>query len=259
MSPTKRFLLGFFGFALAGWITGIVLFGSPGFSSKYLAQHHHDHEHYIEITKSDLYKRYLERPALNGPDRLDAHHAALLRGYIPFVEEYESRPAFQAEVHRIENLELYFEFFNPLLVILLVWRFGRKPLAGFLDAQIAALRERMDAAAAARIAAAARLEEANARVASLTEEQARVQADTAARLERELAELEAANKASLASMERELEERKQAELNRATQQLKKELVDAAMADVVRDLQAQRSPRNEERLLEAFLAGLERRA
>src|SRR5690606_19399390 len=136
MTPAKRFLLGFLAFALTGWLTGILLFGPPGLSSDYLAQYHHDHEHYVEIIKSDLYKRYVERPALHGPDQLDEHDAHLLSSYIPFAAAYEARPEFQAEQHRIHRLSLYFEFFNPLLVVVLVWRFARKPLANFFDGQI---------------------------------------------------------------------------------------------------------------------------
>lgn len=259
MSPAKRFLVGFLGFALLGWLTGIYLFGPPGLSSEYLAQYHHEHEHYVEITKSDIYKRYLERPALHGPAQLDEHNAALLQQYIPFVAEYEARPAFQAEQHRIHRLQLYFEFFNPLLVIVLVWRFARKPLAGFLDAQIAALRARLDEAAKAKADAVARMRDAQVRQSSLEAERERVREDTEARIARELAELEESNQASLRAMERELEERKQAELQQATLRLKRELVDTAIADIVRDLGQHPEAANDQHFLDQFLAGLERRA
>lgn len=259
MTPTKRFLLGFLGVALIGWLAGILLFGPPGLSAEYLAQYHHDHEHYVDITKSDLYKRYVERPALHGPEQLNEHDAHLLNSYLPFVEAYEARPEFQAEQHRIHRLGLYFEFFNPLLVVLLVWRFARKPLQGFLDGQIAALRTRLEEAAQARAEAAARLREAEVRQAGLEAERQQVREDTEARMQRELAELERSNQASLRAMERELEERKQAELDRATLNLKRELVDAAIAEVMQELQSKPDPAIHEHLLGQFLAGLERRA
>lgn len=260
MTPTKRFLLGFFAVAIAGWLAGVWLYGPPGMSREYLERFEHEHEHYIEVLKSDIYKRWAERPHLHGPEtHADPHDAHFLQEAIAFVERYEARPEFHAERERIHKYELFFEFFNPLLVVVLAWRFGRKPLLAFLDGQIAAVRARIEEAENARNAAEARLDAAARQMAALAAEQAALEEETKARIAREIAEAEEANRASTEAMERELEDRKLGERLAAERRLKTELVDAAIAQLSKDLTENPDPAAQRRLVGAFLGELERQA
>lgn len=260
MTPTKRFLLGFFGVAIAGWLAGVFLYGPPGMSAAYLDAFGEEHEHYVEVLKSDVYKLWAERPHLHGPETWsDPHEAAFLQEAIGFVERYEARPEFHAERERIHRYELFFEFFNPLLVVVLAWRFGRKPLLAFLDGQIAAVRTRIEEAESARAEAKARMDAAARQMASLADERKRLAEETEARIARELADTEAANQASREAMERELEDRKLGERLAAERRLKTELVDAAIAHLTHTIQSQSDPESQRRLVSDFLVELERRA
>ena len=52
MSPAKRFLLTFAIVSLVVWIGGNILMGPPGLSRPYLDEHKAEHDHYLEIIKS---------------------------------------------------------------------------------------------------------------------------------------------------------------------------------------------------------------
>ena len=80
-----------------------------------------------------------------------------------------------------------------------------------------------------------------------------------ARLARELTELETSNAASIDAMERELQGRKEGELHRATQRLKRELIDAAFTRLAETLQASPDPARQQKLLDELLNELDARA
>lgn len=222
----KRFLIKLAVVALAGWVAGNWLLGSPSLSKVYIADHRAEHEHYLEITKSDVYKRYTQRPHLFN---LDADPA--FRQRVEFVADYIKNDAFVEEQHRLELRSLFFDFFNAGLVVVLVLRLGRKPFLNFVDAQVAAIRERLNQAARSQKAAAARLAAAREKNARLHEQEMKVNAETEHRLERELADLASASHYSLGQHERDLAERKKAAEHAAELTVRRALVDQAIADL----------------------------
>ena len=257
MNPTKRFLLIFFGVALVGWIGGNVLLGPPGYTRAYLDENHQNHEHYIEITKHGYYKLYQQRPALHPVDGPDA--PAHFDEWVAFVEEYESNPAFHEELHRMHLYELFFDFWNAGLLVVLVWHFGRKPLLKFLDNSITELRERVEAAAHARKSAEERRRKAEAQMAQLNEEQARVAEETQARIERELAQLEEANELSLKTVGQELADRKARVYQGAEQRVKRELLNRALARLEKTYLEGYDSTLESAQFDRFIEGLEKGA
>jgi len=222
MTPGKRFLLILFAVAMIGWAAGNYLMGPPGFTSEYREANKHDHERYLQITKSDPYKRYAERPHLHGPDAPDA--PPTLAAEIAFVAEYTGRADYQAERRRQQWYELYFDFFNSGLVVALALYFGRRPLLGYIDGQIQAIRDRIDKAAHMRHEAEALTRTVQEQVRALPDEEHRIALETERRIEKELSELAEANHYSLGLMERELVDRKEQQWLNAKRRMQREMV-----------------------------------
>lgn len=257
MSPAKKFLLIFFGVALVVWIGANAVLGPPGYSRAYLDEYQTEHEHYLEITKSPYYKLYAERPALHPPDGEEAPHG--FAEQVAFVEHYESREAFAIEQHRMHRYELFFEFFNAGLVVVLIWRFGRRPLANLLDAKIADLRERIESAAHARKTAESRLRKAETQLSQIPEEQARVAEQTQERIKRELAQLEEANELTLKVLSQEMADRKDRIQQSGRTRVRRELVKLAVARIEADYREGWDSTREAAQFEQFIEGLEKGA
>ncbi len=257
MSPAKKFLIIFFGVALVIWIGANVALGPPGYSRAYLDQYQNEHEHYLEIIKSSYYKLYSERPHLHPVDGKDAPQG--FAHQVDFVKKYEGREAFIQEQHRRHLYELFFEFFNTGLVVVLIWRFGRKPLLNLLDSRIADLRERIESAAQARKAAEDRRRKAEMQISQIAEEKARVAEETRERIQRELGQLEEANELSLKLMGEELADRKDRIYQNARVQVKEELVKRAIARVEADYRERWDSAREAAQFEQFIEGVEKGA
>ena len=261
MSDTKRFLLIFFGVALVVWIGINAVLGPPGLSNAYLYGEDGEgglkteHDHYLNIIKSDPYKLYKQRPHLHDPHAADAPEG--LAADIEFVEHYEAGEVFQAEEHRRAFYDMLFDFFNAALVVIIVVYFGRKPLLKFLDEQLAELREKMETLAQARQSAEARKREAEDKLDKLSEEEAEIDAATDARLAKEMAELEESNQRSLEIMQRELEDRKRDEGQAAAMLVKEELVNQAIAKLIDDYKANDTAEQQADLIEQFAGDVEK--
>lgn len=257
MNATKRFLIILASVAIAGWILGNLLWGPPGYSSEYTERNKAAHEHYIEVSKSVAYKRYVQRPHLNGPDSAGA--PPTLARNIQFVEEYEKHPDFQAEQRRQEHYGLFFDLFNGGLVVVLAWRFLSGPIAKFLEGATGELKERMETAAALQASGAARLTQAQAQLASLTEEAKKIDAETEERIRRELVGLAETNASSVEIMMRELEDRKRQELLAVEQRLRRSLVRQAIRQVADECAARITSDRQTGLIEELVQELEQRA
>jgi F0F1-type ATP synthase membrane subunit b/b' len=250
-SSAKRFLINLVVVALAGWLGGNWLLGGPSLSKDYLESHRVEHEHYLEIVKSDAYKRYMQRPHL-----VDLESDTALRDRIGFVETYVAQEAFESEQHRLELRSLFFDFFNVALVVVLVIRFARRPFLAFIDGQIETIRERLNQAARSRKAAAARVAAAREKHARLHEEELRVNAETEHRLERELADLASASHYSLGQYERDLAERKKAAEHAAELTVRRRLVEKAIEDLKSALAVEDSPARQDQFVAQFIDRLE---
>jgi len=255
MNGTKRFLVALALVSLVVWLAGNVLLGPPSFSGSYMEQYKQEHEHYLEVTKSHAYKLYAQRPELHPPDAPDK--PPNFAASVAFVEAYMQRPEFQAEQRRIARYEIFFDFFNTGVVLVLIAWVARKPLVQYLDSRIAALETRMAEVEAARSTAAAQLAAAQAKMAGLPEEQAQVDRDTEDRIAREMEAVSLANAQSLELMERELQDRLMHEELAARQAMKRELVDRALDELAQRLQSGPQESMHERLIEEFAAEMER--
>lgn len=252
MNPkTKKFLIQLTGVALAGWIGVNWLLGPPGYSSEYLSEHGVAHEHYLEAVKNNEYKRYTQRPHL-----FDLEERPELKQRVDFVSEYTATEAFQAEQHRIHLYSLFFEFFNTILVVVLAVRFAKAPLLTFLDNQIEELREKMSQSARSRKSALGRRAAIEEKLARIDDEELKVAAGTERRLEREMAELAEANHYSLGLQERETAERKKAELHKAELDVKRRLVDDAIAVLIEEARQRQTEASQEALVRQFARDVE---
>lgn len=232
MKPeVKKFLKLYFGVAFGVWIVLAVTMGPGDLSCAYRREYKEEHDRYLQIIKSEPYKRYVQRPHLNAPGM--EHVPEDFQAQIDFVDQYEARDEFRREKLRSDSFTVFFQCFNAFLVIWLVWRLGKEPLLKMIDAQIHALREKIAAVQNARDAAAARKTAAQTQVDRAAEDEQQVMAEAEARLSREVAELDEAHQRRLEIMQRELEDRKQEEAHAALMQVKAELVDQAVQEVLK--------------------------
>ena len=230
MNPAKKFMLILALVSMVLWIGVNVVMGGPALSAEYMAEHGTQHERYLEIIKGTMYKNYVQRPNLNGPGQGDVPER--FQDDIDFVAQYTSNPAFVEQKHRIALRGYFFEFFNAALVLILVVRFARKPLANLLDEKVTELKERLETAALNRKNTEQRIADAKAKVDDIPAEKKRVAAATDERIEYELAELEKANQQSLEVMGRERDERKEKQRLAAATLVKRELVNNAIDSVI---------------------------
>lgn len=269
---TKPFLLVFFGVAFAGWILLLAAFGPTGYSRAFqetpFAFNGQElprkvaHDRYLAIIKSDAYKRFAERPALHPPvpDAFAGPGMAVLsEGNLAFAHAYAGDPLLRAERSRQFWFNWLFNVFSCTLLIVLVVKFTRQPIAKMLEKQAEAVRATLDQAAQVRAEAEERFERIHTSVDNLPEERKRLDAETDDRIARELAEAEAANASSVALFERHAQDRKHKEALQAAMTVKRELVNESIARVVEKLRSDASPEDHAGWLHEFSQDLERRA
>ncbi len=251
MSPAKRFLLITAVVSLAVWLAINFLFGPAGFSNEYLEQYKAEHSHYLEVAKDEAFQKYMQRPELAADPEM--------REKAQFVEQYTSRPEFIQEQNRRWWYTLLFDFFNAGLVALIAIRFLTRPLLNFVDERIAELREKMESAAKAREEAQTRRAAAAEKLDQLPNERDRVEAETDARIDKELTQVQEDNQRALGMLEQEIEDRKHGEELAAARLLKRELVTEAVEKLKQDFAARRSPEQQAAIFEQFVGDLERRS
>jgi F0F1-type ATP synthase membrane subunit b/b' len=224
MSNPKRFLLTLLIVYVVGSLLGVAMFKTPYYSKPYLAKYGEEHERHHKIMKSEVYKRYIERPNLHPAD----DH---LLADVAFMKEYEARPAFQAEKSRLFYYGMYFKVLNSAVFILLLVHLLRKPLLDFLDNKITEIRTNLDNAAKAREEARRLRAEAQAKVDQWAEIEHNLRRETEASIEKDLARIHEEFVQSQAQLDRETVDRKQAENYRAARLLREEIVNQAIAQL----------------------------
>lgn len=247
-----RFLAIYFGVYIAVALILNATLGPPGMSNEYLESYKADHDRYVAITKDPAFKRYQQRPNLNPPDEKMAQA-------ITFYKSYIVNPEFQAEQKRRSRYNLSFDFFKFGMVILLMVHFGRVPITGLLDNMAKSVRTTIARAENARTAAESRRNDADRKVAGLTQEAVAVQQDTDARIAEMRGENEAMTDQSLKILAQETEDRKHNEEALALKALKAELVDEAIALLTKRFQAGISPEEESELTDQFIDQMERQS
>ncbi len=251
MSPAKRFLIAYVVIYLFVAIAVNMVWGPPGLSKDYLADYKNQHDQYLSITKSGAYKLWQQRPGLNEPSEA-------LSEQIEFATTYEARPAFQAEQQRRNRYGIVFDVINALMVVILIYRFAKAPFLGFVDGQIAQLRERIEIAESESRTMAERKAQANAQLEGIGEVRDRMADDVAKRLEVERAHVKESTAQGMALLARETEDRKRhAELS-ARHALKETLVDEALGIVAQRYESHRSSASESQMIDGFLNELGQR-
>ncbi len=248
MSSTKRFFAAFTVVYVILASTGLYLWGPPGNSADFLAEHKDSYEHYLATTKSTPYKQYIQQGDAAPDDPAMAEQAA-------FVDEFVASPAFQAETKRRAIYSYYFGLLNAGGLMLIAYRFGRKPITGLLDAQIAEIQARLERAAAARTEANTRLEEAQSRVDGLKTDEADAKKHAAELMERERTLLEEGTQNALAFIDQETEDRKRIAGLQAQKILRKELVEQATRAIIEEYQAKRNAATETAEIRSFIGSL----
>jgi F0F1-type ATP synthase membrane subunit b/b' len=251
MKSAKWFLLAFFVVYMAGAIAWAAFFGPPGLSPEYLERNKADHEQYLDVTKSDWYKLYCERPLLHPPENERQKRQAA------FVSAYIARPDFIEESRRAAIFHNFFEFYNAIAVVVIAVRFGKKPLLAFVDQQISDVRARMAKARTAREASETRRGAAQAKADGLAAEKTQIDEQAAQVIAEDARAIEEAREHILAQIDEETEERKRLEKRHAAMRLKEELVDQAIADLTDRLKASPVPDLQSAMLEQFVRGLEK--
>jgi F-type H+-transporting ATPase subunit b len=222
MSPTKKFLLTITVIYIVVAVLGIALFKSPSYSSAYMARHAEEHARYRVIIAKPEYKLFEERPELN-----PVPHE--MKEELEFAEEYAGAPEFQAEQRRIFRYNMYFKTLNSLVFIALIVRFARKPLLNFFDSQIAQIRANLANAEEAHKNTGSLLTEAKAKMTQWAESEKQIQRDMDQKIEENLGQIRNEFASAQDQLARETEDRKQAELYRASRAVREELVARTIA------------------------------
>ncbi len=255
MSSAKRFMLTLASISFIVWIGGSILMGPAGLSKDYLENFGDHHDEYLEIIKSNEYKLYRQRPHLHEPGQ--PHVPEDFAQQLDFVETYTAQPEYQSELRRMHLYEVFFNVFNSLLLIAIIWRFARKPLLQFLDSGLARLQTRMESASEERRKSELRLLEAKEKLGHVDEERAKVLAETEERLNRELEALQEMNEQSLTMLDLEFTDRKQHEYHTAAMQVKSDIVNEAISQLENKYRNNLNEANQAVLLQRFIVDLGR--
>ncbi len=251
MSPTKRFLLVFaLVYAVLG-VGGQKFFGPPGYSAEYMEAHKDGHERYLGITKSTVYKKYIQQGEAAPRD----DEWAGMIDQVAFVKAYEADPEFQAESQRRAIYNYFYGFLNAGGLMLIAFRFGRAPILGFLDTQIAVVRKRLERAEKVRSTAAERLDAATQQINGLEADELAAKAHAGELMAREREAMEEATAVALAFIDQETEDRKRIAAEQAVKTLREELVNEAALAVAKDYRSNRSDVTESAEIDSFVRGL----
>ena len=255
MSPAKRFMLILGTVSFVVWIVGSILMGPAGLSKDYLEVFGDQHDEYLEIIKSQEYKLYRQRPHLHEPGL--PHVPENFAQQLNFVETYLAQPEYQSELRRMHIYEVFFNVFNSLILIAILWRFARQPLLQFLDSGLERLQKRMESSSEERRKSELRLLEAKEKLGHVDEERAKVLAETEQRLNRELEALQEMNEQSLTMLDLEFSDRKQHEYHTAAMQVKSDIVNEAITQLENRYRNNLNEANQAVMLQMFIADLGR--
>lgn len=248
MKSVKRFLLAFVAVYVVIGIGVNVLYGPPGFSSEFLEEYRSETDRYLEIVKSDAFKLWEENPEANPP-------GSELERQIAFVEEFRSNPAFRAELDRRERYRTISDWFNVIMLTVLVVVLARGPIARFVAGMVASERQRIEGVERKRSAAARRKAEAERKIELLEVERAKAAEQAAARIADEIREVESSTEEALRQLRQETEDRQRNAELQAQRRMKSMLADEAIAILTERYRSERSPEKTEMQIDQFLHDL----
>lgn len=247
---SKRYFLLVTAAYVVGCAVGLKLFESPQLSKAYLAVHAAEHERYLKIIKGDAFKAYEERPELHplaGSDKAD----------VEFVEEYLSNPEFEHEEHRIWWYVEYFKVVNSAVFLLYLWGLVGSHLMGMLDARVDAVRKRF-AEVEQEIADAARVKaEAEDKTAHWDEVESAIRKESEDAIAESMEKVKQEDECARRILEKQLEDRKHAELLATAETIRLELVTEAIHQTTEHYRTERLGEKLEINVNSFIKLLER--
>jgi len=217
----KQFLWTVTAIYAAGMLLGVLLFHSPSMSKGYMEKYGAEHERYLKIFKSEMFKAYEERPDLYPPQ---GH----FKEDVEFVEHYVSRPEFIAEEHRIFWFVEFMKVLNSGVFIAYLAGLIGKPMLKFLDDSIQQIKSSFEEAAKARREAQEKRAAAQAKMSEWSAKEAKIQEESESTVARHLAKIHEEAENAQALLKKQTEDRKQAELYVAARAIKTELVNEAL-------------------------------
>jgi len=233
-----------------GCALGLILFKSPQLSKTYLAGHAAEHERYLKIVKTDAYKAYEERPELHplsGAAKEDAE----------FVEEYLSSPELEHEENRIWWFLQYFKVVNSAVFLLYLWGLAGPILLPMLDERVEGVRKRF-AEVEQEIADAAKVKaDAERKTADWEQVEAAIRKESEDAIAESMAKVKEEDESARKMLDKQLDDRKHAELLATAETIRLELVTAAIDRATEHYRTERLDEKLEINVNSFVKLLER--
>jgi F0F1-type ATP synthase membrane subunit b/b' len=217
-----------------------------------MEDHRDEADRYLEIVKSPGFKLWEENPGVNPPD--DA-----MQRQIAFVEAFRADPDYRAESARRARYNAISDWFNVIMLTILVVVLARGPIANFVSGMVVSERERIESVERKRSAAARRKSEAERKLEQLVDERKKADKHVAVRISEEAAEIERLTDDALRQVRQEAEDRRRHELLQAQRRLKAMVADEAIAILEKRYRNEQSPEQNAALIDQFLQDLGGRA
>ena len=188
-------------------------------------------------------------PAAQAQGEHEAHEAVE-----ELEEEHHSDPHHGGPLHIdhiIHNGEFWTAVLNFSLLMFLLVKFGRKPIREFLGGRRAEMERAINEAAQAKAAAEAKLKEYNDRLGQLDSEMAKLKADLTASAEEDKKRIVAEAEETARRMKIETEALIDQHAKALSAQVRRELVDGAIATAERLLREKITSADQQQLADAF--------
>lgn len=249
MNTTKRFWMGLLVLYSGLLLLGLALLGSPDYSREYRKLFGKEHEHYVEVSESEAFRAYEERPEL-------APMTETLRNEIEFVKQYRMRPEYRAEERRMAANFIYFRSVNVITLLAAMVFLFKRPALAFLDGQISSIRDHMETGAKLRAEAKDRLAKAQAAKDEWPHKEAWIKAKTEDAINDDVVAINERARLARIQLEQETQDRKRAEVLAAIDRLREELVSKAVVRVAERHKARPSEEDMKDNVEQFIRFME---
>lgn len=252
MKSIKQFLIAFVAVYVVIGVAINMMYGPPGYSNEFMQEYREETDRYLDIIKSDEYKLWNENPDVNPP-------TPALQQQIEFVNVFTANPAFREEVERRDFYAGISDWFNVIMLTVLVVVLARGPIATFVRGMVQTERERIESIERLRSEAARRKSEAERKFEQLHVDRKRADETVAVRIAEDSAQIAESTEDALRQVRQEAEDRRRHEELLAQRRLKAIVADEALAILEQRYRKQQTPEQNEALIEQFLQELGERA
>ncbi len=233
-----------------GCAAGLAIFKSPEFSKSYLAKHEAEHKRYVGIIKSEVFKAHEERPQLHTLTGADEEN-------LKFVEEYAASEEFKHEEHRVWWFVEYFKIVNSTIFLLYLWGVAGPPVTAMLDAQIEGVRKRFAEVEQEKAEAAKVKADAVSKTSDWEQVLVAIRKESDDTIAESMAKVKEEDESARKLLEKQLEDRKHAELLATAETIRLELVTAAIDEATEHYRTEQLGEKLEINVNSFIKLLER--